>query len=219
MSTRTLTLALLLVAVAACATAGEDQTSTSEIQTGDSTPPSTSETATTRDVSSISTTPDASTTSTSPNTASPTSPSTRTDDTSFCTEIGCNSALTIELSEVDITPKAIYEVEVCVDGDCTAETITIDIPIPGTNQITHGESPRQPGTVAGQILVWAEEDHVQYFLPDRVYGESATVTFTLADDEGSVLAQTEGATAVPMERSQPNGPDCPPICFHGQITV
>lgn len=219
MSGRTLILGLLLVTVAACATTGEDQTSSSDASMSDSTPPSTTEPSTTCAARPTSMPRDVSTTWAPPSTTAPTSASTTRSDTRFCTEIGCNSALRIELSEVDITPNATYKLKICVDGVCTAETITIDIPIPGTNQITRGESPRQPGTVAGQILVWAEEDYAQYFLPDREYGESATVVFTLTDDDGSLLAQSEGVTAIPMSRSQPNGPGCPPICFHGRMTV
>jgi hypothetical protein len=69
------------------------------------------------------------------------------------------------------------------------------------------------------MLMEAEGDYIDYYLPEDDYGESATVTFTLEDASGSVLTQTEGATEVPLERSQPNGPGCPPVCFFGRMSV
>ncbi|MGB9358416.1 MAG: hypothetical protein WCC01_07655 [Acidimicrobiia bacterium] len=142
-----------------------------------------------------------------------------TDDTRFCNEEGCDSVLTIELSEVDITPNATYDVEICLNGDCATEPITIDVPHPGTGQIDRGESERSPGTLAGWILMWVEGDYIEYHLPEGEYGESALVAFTLMDAKGSVLAQTGEATEVPLERLQPNGPECPPVCFVGRIAV
>lgn len=69
------------------------------------------------------------------------------------------------------------------------------------------------------MLVWAEEDRIDYFLPDKGYGGSAIVTFTLVEEaNGSVLAPTEGPR-VPLEPGQPNGPGCPPVCFIGRMTV
>ena len=155
------------------------------------------------------------TTSTTPGSPS----STKATTTTFCTDAGCDSVLTIELSEVDIVPEATYGVEICVDGDCASETITIDIPHPATGDIVRGDSGHPVGTLAGRMLMWVEGNYIEYYLPEREYGGSATVAFTLRDVEGSVLAQTTGATEVPLERSQPNGPGCPPICFTGRLTV
>jgi hypothetical protein len=133
--------------------------------------------------------------------------------------VGCDSILTVELSEVDITPDATYDVEICVDGACAAETITIDVRHPGTGEIDRGESRRTPGTLAGWMLVWVDGDYIEYHLSEGDHGSSASVTFTLAASDGTVLAKTNETTDVPLERDQPNGPDCPPVCFSGRMTV
>ena len=185
---------------AGCSGAAQEQTSTSKFATGDSTAA------------------EESTTSTSSASTNPTSsPSTDTDDMEqVCTEIGCTSLLTIELNEVDITPNATFDIEICVDKDCATENIAIDKREPGTGEITHGES--HSTHAPGRMLVWVAEDRIDYYLPGEEYPESATVTFSLVDNaDGSVLAQT--ATEVPLERSQPNGPDCPPVCFFGRMIV
>lgn len=153
-------------------------------------------------------------------TSSTTAPgTTATSDARMCTAIGCDSTLTIDLTEVDITQEATYDVEICVDGACSAETITIDVRHPGTGDIDRGESHRPSGTLAGWMLVWAEGNYIDYHLPEGEYGFSASVIFTLTASDGTVLAQTDEATEVPLERSQPNGPGCAPVCFSGRMTV
>lgn len=140
-----------------------------------------------------------------------------TSDPRFCTEIGCDSYLEIELTEVDITPEATYDVEICVNDICAMEIVTIDVRHPGTGEIEHGASPRTQR--AGYMIVWAEDDHIDYYLPEADYDSSASVTFTLTNSNGDVLARTDGPVDVPLERSQPNGPGCPPVCFFGRMTV
>lgn len=130
-------------------------------------------------------------------------------DVRACTEIGCRSLLTVELPEADLVVEATYGVEICVDGDCTGTNITIDA---GNDR---GEA------VLGEadgVALRADEDLVEYQLPDEGYGETAKVSFTLTDADGEVLAETQGEE-VPLERSQPNGPGCPPVCFTGRLTV
>ena len=152
-------------------------------------------------------------------TSSTESNTTSTTEPRFCTEIGCDSLLTIELAEVDITPEATYYVEICVDDVCATETVTIDQRHPSTGEILRGESPRAQGTLDGYMIIWAEDDHIDYYLPEADYDSSASVTFTLTNSYGDVLTRTDGPADVPVERSQPNGPGCPPVCFFGRITV
>jgi len=68
------------------------------------------------------------------------------------------------------------------------------------------------------MLVWADGDHIDYHPPEGEYGASAQISFTLTDVEGDVLAHVQNED-IPMERSQPNGPGCPPVCFFGRLTV
>ena len=117
-----------------------------------------------------------------------------------------------------IRPDLAYDIEICVDDGCQTETITIDVPHPGTGEIVRGESKRAPGSLDGWMLLWADSDSVDYYLPEGDYGESARVSFTLTDASGDVLAEVENED-VPLERSQPNGPDCPPVCFQGRLTI
>lgn len=136
----------------------------------------------------------------------------------MCTAIGCDSLLTIELSDVDIQPEQTYEIELCIDDGCRTETITIDVRHAGTGEIDRGESAQGPGSVEGWMTVWADGDYIDYYLPERAYERSAQVSFTLTDASGEVLSEVE-STEVPLERSQPNGPDCLPICFQGRLII
>lgn len=157
----------------------------------------------------------------SPSTTTPPPSLAETDDTRVCTLAGCDSVLTIELGQVDIISEATYGVEICVEGNCTLEEVTIDVPLPGTGEIVRGESHRGPTDrppVDGFMLVWADGDYVEYYLPENEYGESAEVSFTLTDAGGDVLAQAEDEQ-VPLERADVNGPECPPVCFFGRMTI
>ena len=69
------------------------------------------------------------------------------------------------------------------------------------------------------MVLWAEEDRIDYYLPEADYNTSASVTVRVMNSDGDVLADTEAPADVPLERSQPNGPGCPPVCFFGRMTV
>lgn len=193
---------MLLLVVSACSTA---DTSQGEVTTS---------TSLTVDSSA----PGPSTTPTSPTTT--VAPVAQPDDTRMCTAIGCMSALTIELTSADIQPEATYGIDVCVDDTCLKETVTIDMAHPGTGDITHGQTydlddgrlPQEP-----YLLVWTSGE-IYFHLGEGEFGVTADVSFTLTDDTGAELVAVDSG-GVPIERSQPNGPDCPPICFFGRMTV
>lgn len=192
---------VLWLFISACTGSAADTTSTSQSSpTTSALPPSTS------------TSTPATTTTTQPDTTS-------TGEPRFCTEIGCDSTLEVELTDVDIAPEATYNVEICVDEVCTAETVTIDLRHPGTGEIQRGASSRPQGTLDGYMVIWAEEDRIVYYLPEAEYDATASVAVRLTDSDGNVLADTGGPADVPLERSQPNGPGCPPVCFFGRLTV
>jgi hypothetical protein len=155
-----------------------------------------------------------------PTTTTVTTPTAQPDDTRLCTLIGCESALTIELSNVDIQPEATYGIDICVDDTCLSETVTIDVAHPGTGEIdlgktydlTDGRLPQDP-----YLLIWTS-DEIYFHLGEGEYGTTAGVSLTLTDDTGAVLVAIDGE-GVSMERTQPNGPDCLPICFGGRMIV
>jgi hypothetical protein len=136
-----------------------------------------------------------------------------------CTEIGCSSSMDIELSEVDIQPNAVYRFQICVDGDCRSESITIDTKLAGSGEVWQGESEQTHNTQEGRVVIMADSDSIVYFLPEREYEQFAAVSIRFEDANGTLLAGTEGAVEVAIEIDQPNGPDCPPVCYHGRLTI
>lgn len=203
----------LLLAVSACTTANSDGAPTSDLGTDDF---ATAETATTSTGQLAPSSTAMTSTTLTTSTGAP--QQVETEPTIICDEVSCNSALTIELDEVDIEPNDTYHLEICVDGDCTAATITVDIVNPGTQQVSHGATERRPGTLERHIVMWADDDRIDYVLPEKEYGQSVAVAFTLEDADRLTLVETGEATDVPVERSQPSGPGCP-VCFFGRLTV
>jgi hypothetical protein len=55
------------------------------------------------------------------------------------------------------------------------------VPHPESGDIVRGDSGDPVGTPADRMLVWVEGDFIEYYLPEREYGRSATVAFTLRD--------------------------------------
>lgn len=157
-----------------------------------------------------------------------------------CDAAGCDSAIAINLTGADIQSAETYRVELCVGDVCLDETISIDIPHPGpvelgpgevdpdaagagnsgygSGELIRGESSVDIGGAEARILLWAEEDRLDFYLPPRDYADSEELTLILRDSSGSVLADIESA-AVPLERWEPNGRWCPPVCFWGEFTI
>lgn len=135
-----------------------------------------------------------------------------------CTAIGCESIIFVELTKVDLTAESTYGVEICVDGDCRYETITIGSADPSTGSRPVGESQGEGPGREKMIRLDAETDTVTYHLPAVDHGETADVYFAITDADGEVLVEAESAE-VHLERFQPNGPDCPPVCFSGHLAI
>jgi hypothetical protein len=157
-----------------------------------------------------------------------------------CDAAGCESLVSIRLTDTDIQPSETYRLELCVGDVCVDDEITIDIASPGPAELAHGEvdpdaagegnagygsgelvqgegSPNIGGP-GGRILMWAAEDRIDFHLPDGDYAATGAVTLTLWDSSGAVLVAVEDAS-VPLERSEPNGRWCPPVCFWGELTI
>ena len=122
--------------------------------------------------------------------------------TQACTEIGCDSRITFDLSQ-DLVEGRTYRVEACVDDLC--DTQTLEVP-PG-----HG------GAASGSLEVTTEDDTISLRLPDKDWSGAHRATLNVQDEAGRVVARTE--KSVGFERTQPNGPGCPPVCWQARITA
>jgi hypothetical protein len=115
-----------------------------------------------------------------------------------CTLIGCDSQVVFEIP-ANLEASRTYDVEACIDQGC--ETVTLEIPPQGVG-------------LAGPFLIDAATDVVTLRLPEGDYSGTHAVSLTLgsADFEPiEIEAETE------FERGQPNGPDCPPVCWRAII--
>jgi hypothetical protein len=84
--------------------------------------------------------------------------------------------------------------------------------------LIQGEGSPNIGGPGGRILMWAPENRIDFYLPEGDYADTEEVVFTLTDSSGVVLAAVEDAS-VPLERFEPNGRWCPPVCFWGALTI
>ena len=115
-----------------------------------------------------------------------------------CTLIGCESQMEFELS-ADLLRGEAYDIEACVDGDCTSETVQI---------------PDSGFVIGGAFTLDADRDTVTIRLIGEDYSGSHTVSLSVTGEVGPV-AEVEVDTE--FERSQPNGPGCEPVCWHATV--
>jgi hypothetical protein len=115
-----------------------------------------------------------------------------------CTLIGCESQLEFELSG-DLVRGESYEIEACVDGDCTTETVQL---------------PDSGFVMGGAFTLDADRDTVALRLLGADYNGTHTVSLSVTGDGGPVA---EVETETDFERSQPNGPGCEPVCWHATV--
>jgi hypothetical protein len=111
-----------------------------------------------------------------------------------CTEIGCNDGVTFALSPGAIQPAGRVVAKACVGGRCT----------------THRFDPdafAQPGGV--RIDAWLPPETLDA-------GRSHTASLTIRAGQDTIV---ELERTVELERSQPNGPGCPPICHNATVRV
>ena len=127
-----------------------------------------------------------------------------------CTAAGCESLLQLEFMNVEFQPGSTYHLDICIDGDCISEPVTIDELHPGTGEISLGRAGD------GEILVWANSNDIHVYLLDE-YPESVEVSVTVSNADGAVLANS--VSDVQMTRTWPNGRRCEPTCFNGQLTI
>ena len=119
-------------------------------------------------------------------------------DPVFCTQIGCDSQVLLELS-ADLEPGRTYEVEACLDDFC--ESAMVEVPPPGVG-------------VSDSFVVDVATDVVAFVLPEADYSGVHRVTLAL---RGGGVERIEIEAETEFERSQPNGRNCPPICWQAII--
>lgn len=117
-----------------------------------------------------------------------------------CTQIGCESHILFELG-VDLQPGMRYEIEACVDGECTSESVVVD--------------PNGFSTV-GAIGVDAHRDTVGLRLLGDDYSGTHQVSLSIVGPGMQISRITE---AVEFERVQPNGPGCEPVCWQAVVSA
>lgn len=117
----------------------------------------------------------------------------------LCTQIGCESYLLFEL-DVDLQPGLRYELEACVDGECTSETIVVD---------------RNGFSRSGAIGIDAHRDTVGVTLFGDDYSGRHQVSLTVIGGPGGIARMA--AEGIEFERVQPNGPGCEPVCWQAIV--
>ena len=119
----------------------------------------------------------------------------------ICTQIGCESGVEFDLAQSLVEDRS-YEIEACADTFCRSDTV--DIPT--------GFSGRRVQELEVAL------DRILLILPEADYAGRRRVSLLVRDAEsGEVLAQVEDD--VEFERLQPNGPDCPPVCWFARVLV
>jgi hypothetical protein len=106
-----------------------------------------------------------------------------------CTQIGCAGGVQVDVVDERARARGVLVVRVCVDGECARQ-----------------ELPADPAERRGL--------HFELEVPDA---DTAEVTVRVRRAGGRILGR--GETSAPVERSRPNGPDCPPECRHVRVRL
>lgn len=118
-----------------------------------------------------------------------------------CTEIGCENAVEFHLAQ-SLQEDRSYTIEACADSFCRSATVEISTGLIGQ---------RVEGLDVGL-------DRILLILPEADYAGRHRVSLVLRDAEtGQVQVQTEHD--IDFERRQPNGPNCPPVCWFARLVA
>lgn len=122
-----------------------------------------------------------------------------------CTDEGCGNLVTFHVG-ADLQADVPYQVEACADGVCQSGTLQVS----------------EAGEVNGQVvdgLVLDPESDTIYLTPpeDADWEGTHLVTLTVRDDSDTALVDHSGDLA--FTRDQPNGPNCAPTCWEGEVTL
>jgi len=120
-----------------------------------------------------------------------------------CTEIGCANGLNISLQKTSGSwEPGMYSVE--IDADGKKITCTTQIPLSGSNPSSCDDAAVLLG-VSGSALPASEHG-----LSDLIFQSTPKQVSVTVSRDGAMLA-TKDLTPT-YKKSQPNGPDCEPIC-------
>lgn len=123
-----------------------------------------------------------------------------------CTQIGCDSGVTFAVSGVGLDAGGGTVVaEACFDGRCERARYT---------QEANGAA--EWDNTQLQLFVGPDSVEVMLRLPEDDYDPDAAydVSLELRVDGGEPMRLDR---RVHLERSQPNGPDCPPVCWQARV--
>ena len=148
----------------------------------------------------------------SPPGSSPAPPA-HTDSLHACNEIGCADGLVIDLSPNASWAPGQYRFTIVTDGQTTVCEGALPLPAcekPGLRCTTNVAMIGESGC--------AIEPAAHGFSDIRIASKPQSVTVKIERDGQTIVDHTLAPT---YQRSQPNGPGCPPVCdnAHAQISV
>lgn len=125
-----------------------------------------------------------------------------------CNDAGCFNRVAFELGH-DLLVGETYTMEACVDDYC--ETATLG-------------GPDAQGTAASQasgtarLSLDTDRDIVNLeTMSSRDWSGTHRTSLTVRDSAGDTVAAVARETR--FERTQPNGPDCPPVCWNARVSA
>ena len=121
-----------------------------------------------------------------------------------CSEVGCSSQVSFQLA-AELRAGVAYNVEACADDDCRSQTLTVpdDGPV---------------GTGGEGLWLDTNDDVITLELPSDTNWEGThAVSLRVVTEDGEEVVDMAGETD--FERMQPNGPDCPPVCWLAEVTA
>lgn len=119
-----------------------------------------------------------------------------------CTLIGCESGVNFDLTD-PLEPGQEFHASACVGDICREASGTV---------------PERGCTTESDLAVCGPQSggtDVHLSLPSGTYDETYDVRFELISGSGETLAEAD--VSVDFQRSQPNGPNCGPVCWGASV--
>ncbi len=125
-----------------------------------------------------------------------------------CTEAGCGSGMTFHVTS-ELKEGQPYLVEACVNEMCRS----------GTLEVAEDREPAAlPVTEVGGLGLDTGANTIYLTLPaDRDWNGTHATTLTVRTADGRLLIGEDGEST--MTRIQPNGPNCEPTCWIGEVSA